>query len=200
MKIYFILLYFKRCNVSGIDDILCEFFEVVIHNILNSRKLYPETIFELRKKYGIPVYICIHPDLKDYINECLKAVNFFISKRQLHKIFICFHSGKSILERYTFDILDVNDLVKRYSSSFLDNIKTLWFFSDLFLVKLEQSMRTCILKLNASLSYMKNLPEKSTFSIRLLTNCYTSFEFNQDPNHQVKNIFPTSYFSIKKCF
>lgn len=58
-------------------------------------------------------------------------------------------------------------------------------FSDSFLVELEQSMRNCILKLNASQTYINDLPDKSAFSIRLQTTFYSNFEFNHDPNYEV---------------
>lgn len=86
---------------------------MVIQNILHARKLYPETIFELSKLYGIPVYQCIHPELKEYINECLKSAKFYLNKRQLAKIYLCFHVGEEILEKYTFEIIDLNNLVER---------------------------------------------------------------------------------------
>lgn len=87
---------------------------MVIHNILHTRKLYPETIFELRRKYGIPVYQCIYPDLKEYISECLKAIKFYITKRQLQKIFVCFHVEEEIVEKYIFDVFDFSNIVERY--------------------------------------------------------------------------------------
>lgn len=97
----------------AVADVLCEFFEVIIHNILHTRRLYPETVFELRKKYGIPVFQCIYPELKDYISECLKAIEFYITKRQLYKIFMCFHVGQDVIEKYTLDIIDFSNLVER---------------------------------------------------------------------------------------
>lgn len=100
-------------HVLDTEDILCEFFEVVIQNILHARKLYPETIFELRKFCGIPVYQCIHPEVKEYITECLKSAKYYISKRRLEKIYLCFHVGEEILEKYTLDIIELKNTVER---------------------------------------------------------------------------------------
>lgn len=153
------------------------------------RKLYPEAVFELKKKYGVPVYNCIHPDIKSYISECLKTAYFYLTKRQLHRVFVCFHSSQEVHEKYTFDIIDLNSIIKRYFRPHCFNfnsLKMLHHFRDLFLVELEQSMRNCILKISASQSYLTKFPDKSSFSIRLQTNFYSNFEFNQDPNHEVK--------------
>lgn len=46
-------------------------------------------------------------------------------------------------------------------------------------------MRNCILKLNATQTYVNDLPDKSAFSIRLQTTFYSNFEFNHDPNYEV---------------
>lgn len=93
---------------------MCEFFEILIHNIIHVRKLYPESIFELKKKYGIPVYQCILSELTEYINGCLKAIKFHLTKRQLQKIFICFLVDEEVVEKYTFDVIDYNNLIERY--------------------------------------------------------------------------------------
>ena len=38
-------------------DIVVEFFEVAIHCILYNRDLYPQGVFEKRKKYNVPVQV-----------------------------------------------------------------------------------------------------------------------------------------------
>lgn len=107
------LIIFIIIHLIDTEDILCGLFEVVIQNILHARKLYPETIFELRKFYGIPVYQCIHPEVKEYVTECLKSAKYYISKRRLEKIFVCFDVGEEILEKYTLDIIDFKNTAER---------------------------------------------------------------------------------------
>ncbi|CAG9859575.1 unnamed protein product [Phyllotreta striolata] len=150
------------------SNILSEFIEVLIHNILYARKVYPDTIFSRRRKYGIPVFQCIQPDVNNYINEVLKAVTFHTRRNQLKKLFVCFHSGGALIEKYVFDIIDVKNLTD----------------SDPFLVNCEQFMRDFILRLHNTLSYLDNLTEDSTFSIRLEVSEYSNLEFNQDPNYE----------------
>jgi len=38
-------------------SVLIELIEVSIHCILYARKIYPEGIFELKKKYNVPVHV-----------------------------------------------------------------------------------------------------------------------------------------------
>ncbi|CAG9814009.1 unnamed protein product [Phaedon cochleariae] len=93
-------------------DILSEFFEVLVHNIIYQKKIYPDTIFTAKKKYGILVYQSIHPDVNEYINQCMKAVNFHARKKQLKRLFLCFHSDQAIFEKYVFEVLHLSDFVE----------------------------------------------------------------------------------------
>ncbi|CAH0557894.1 unnamed protein product [Brassicogethes aeneus] len=149
-------------------DILCEFFEVVVHSILYSRKIYPEAIFVQKRKYGTVVYQSVHPEINEYITESLKAVNFHARKNQLKKLFVCFHTDTALYEKYVFDVLDIKNILER----------------DTFLVDLEQAFRTFYLKLHSSNFYLKDLPDDATFSVRLMTSAYSSVEFNQQPLYE----------------
>lgn len=86
-------------------DILCEFFEVITHNILYIRELYPHQIFTKSKKYGAIVYQSAHPQINEYIAECLKAVHFHLKSNQLKTFCICIVLKNDILERYVFDVI-----------------------------------------------------------------------------------------------
>lgn len=90
-----------------ISEVFCEFLEVIIHNILYIRKLYPESIFLPKRKYGILVYQSIHPQLNEYIRDCLKAVNFHSKSQQLKKCVLCISTNNSIIEKYVIDILSI---------------------------------------------------------------------------------------------
>ncbi|XP_018562641.1 mitotic spindle assembly checkpoint protein MAD2B [Anoplophora glabripennis] len=148
----------------NVADILCEFFEVILHNVLYIRKLYPETIFVPKKKYGVVVYQSVHPDLNEYINQCLRAVAFHAKNNKLKRLFVCFHDDV-IFEKYVFEVLELTNFVE----------------SDPFLVDLEQSLRDFMLKLHSSQNYLEDLSDNATFSVRIETTAYSSLEFNQNP-------------------
>ena len=48
-----LLIYFNIVSA----DILCEFLEVAVHQILYNRELYPLGIFERKRKYNVPVQV-----------------------------------------------------------------------------------------------------------------------------------------------
>ncbi|CAN0369266.1 unnamed protein product, partial [Scytosiphon promiscuus] len=50
-------------------DIVVEFLEAAIHTLLQSRRAYPQDIFERRRKYGVPVWMSRHPELNTYIYQ-----------------------------------------------------------------------------------------------------------------------------------
>ncbi|KAJ7347164.1 MAD2 mitotic arrest deficient-like 2, partial [Desmophyllum pertusum] len=65
-------------TVSG--GVLCEFLEVAFHLILYVREVYPPVVFERRKKYNVPVQMCCHPDLNQYIVDVLQTTKPLLEK------------------------------------------------------------------------------------------------------------------------
>lgn len=91
------------------SDILIEFLEVAVHNILYVRNIYPASIFVRRKKYGVPVQMSTHPYLNEYITECLKTIRDLLQKNEVRKVTLTFFDEtQRAIERFVFDILDLN--------------------------------------------------------------------------------------------
>ncbi|KAF5282757.1 hypothetical protein FQR65_LT02754 [Abscondita terminalis] len=151
-----------------ITNILCEFLEVVIHNILYIRKLYPECIFVKRKKYGVVVYRSIHPQLNEYITECLKAVRFHAKEKLLRRLLICIVGPEIIYERFVLEVLSLQNN----------------FEKDVLYMKLEQSLRDFCLKLQTTSSYLDPLPNSASFRIMLHTTNYSNLLYNNNPTYE----------------
>jgi hypothetical protein len=91
------------------SDILIDFLEVAVHNILYVRNIYPESIFVRRKKYGVPVQMSTHPYLNEYITECLKTARELLKKNEVRKVTVVFFDEvHRPVERFVFDILDLS--------------------------------------------------------------------------------------------
>ena len=91
------------------SDILIEFLEVAVHNVLYVRNIYPSSIFVRRKKYGVPVQMSTHPYLNEYITECLKTIRDLLQKNEVRKVTVTFfNESQRAIERFVFDILDLN--------------------------------------------------------------------------------------------
>lgn len=110
-------------------DILCEFLEVAIHNILYVRKLYPEAIFVPKRKYGVVAYQSNHPLVNEYITECLKAVEFHGKAKTLHKLVVGIVVAGTMIERYVFDVLRFQQNLEEYEYKFVCFMHcVMWFY------------------------------------------------------------------------
>lgn len=97
-----------------VPDVVSEFLEIAVHNILHARKLYPDTIFEKKHKYGVIVYKSIHSQLNNYISECIKAAHHLIKANLLNKFVICFIRPHNIIEEnFVFDLISIKNIFIR---------------------------------------------------------------------------------------
>ncbi|KAH9376984.1 hypothetical protein HPB48_021542 [Haemaphysalis longicornis] len=75
----------NNVSFAASADIVAELLEVAIHNILYSRKLYPEELFQKSWKYNIPVHLASHPQIVDYIDSCVMTMHKLLQRNELHK-------------------------------------------------------------------------------------------------------------------
>ncbi|KAJ8686399.1 hypothetical protein QAD02_022193 [Eretmocerus hayati] len=139
-------------------DILLEFLDVALHSILYYRKLYPEEIFTVKKVYGIPVHVSVHPEVNSYIENILGCTKKLVqeNKSNLEAVsIVCIDKNKVPVEKYTFGLEHLRDNI-------LDK--------DPYFIKTEDALRTLCLKLSLIESYLEPLPPESTFTINITTN------------------------------
>lgn len=141
--------------VSG--GVLCEFLEVAFHLILYIREVYPAVMFERRKKYNVPVQMCCHPDLNQYILDVLQMVKPLLEKGEVERIAMVISNKKfQPVERFVFEIGSPEE-----SSAALSD--------DNFLLHTEKSLRGFLLKINACDALLEPIPPGCTFSILVYT-------------------------------
>lgn len=138
-------------------DIFSEFLEVAIHSILYNRELYPAGVFERRKKYNVPVQICVHPEVNQYITQVVNGISEFNSSNQLEKValVVC----KKELQPLEKFILEINkpDMAQTQQT-------------DRYLYQLEQSLRSFLLKINMADSLLTPLPADCTWTVHATTS------------------------------
>ncbi|XP_075220224.1 DNA polymerase zeta subunit 2 isoform X2 [Lycorma delicatula] len=141
-------------------DSVIEFLEVAIHSILYYRRLYPDGIFKLMKKYGCPVHISQYSDLNEYIKESLKTVKKLLKVKKVKQVNICFFSkdGK-LLETFVIQITDY--ICSNKQSSY----KLCSFMNEIY-----KSMQDFLLALSTCNFQLKPLPEGSAFQLQLHTS------------------------------
>ncbi|CEP19692.1 hypothetical protein [Parasitella parasitica] len=63
-----------------IITLTCEFLETWLHQILYRCELYPKAIFKQQKKFQMPVYIALHPEVRDYIANFVQSCQPLLEK------------------------------------------------------------------------------------------------------------------------
>uniref|UniRef100_A0A1B6G8G5 HORMA domain-containing protein n=1 Tax=Cuerna arida TaxID=1464854 RepID=A0A1B6G8G5_9HEMI len=159
----------NKCSV----EILLEFFEVCFHSILYIRKVYPPSIFTLKKKYNVPVHISLYPDLNFYISNVLKSVKKFLMMNKLLQLSLwILDSSLKPVEKFVFNNFNIN-------SSFIGNHSDM---SNLLL--LEESFRAFCLKLSTSDYILKPIPDNSSFKIYVKTEGSILTDMYEDPTFE----------------
>lgn len=148
---------------ASIIDIVLEFLEAAVHQILFVRRLYAEELFERRRLYGIAVRKSRHPDLNAYIGEVFASLRKALVGGTLSKVAVLVRteSGQPV-ERFIFE---PRLLAPPPDGERLD------------LQAIEWQLKGALLKLQYSDTYLSRLPPDSTFEI----NAYTIDRDHVDP-------------------
>ncbi|XP_071946082.1 mitotic spindle assembly checkpoint protein MAD2B-like [Antedon mediterranea] len=162
-------------------DVLCEFLEVALHQILYIRKLYPAGIFEKCCKYNIPVQMSQHPEVNKYIKDTILGIKPLLSKDEVHGVtVVILNSSNKPIERFVFEI---SSLMKKSISG------------DEYLFAIEQAFRSFILKINISDSLLDNITEGCSFAILVYTK--DNAVIGEMENQQLIQDFP--WVEADKC-
>ncbi|KAL6259434.1 hypothetical protein P5V15_009354 [Pogonomyrmex californicus] len=143
-------------KIVGVD-ILLEFLEIAFNHILFFRKIYPKEIFVKRKIYGITIYVSEHPELNEYLLNVLNAIRELIreDENSVKTINLTFYNKNKLpIEKFIFDMIKLQaELTEK----------------DPYYLKTEEALKTICLKLSICGTYLKPIPENSTFSIEIQT-------------------------------
>lgn len=120
-------------------ELFCDFLTIAIHGLLHSRKVYSHGVFKLRQKFTMPVQVCYHPDVFNYITQLVQEIGEVLRSRALHAIhvFIVPSSTSAKQEQFTFKLHSFNDVTTQDQ-----------------LMSLERELRAALLKLAIVESYL----------------------------------------------
>lgn len=98
-------------------DITLSFLEVVIHNVLFYRQVYPPGLFERRRSYGMAVWMSRHPGLNNSIHRVLHSLRAPLLKGVVEAVcLVILNAAGRAVERYTLDVcLTAPDTPATYS-------------------------------------------------------------------------------------
>lgn len=114
----------KRASTNSISTqprlttILGSLLEVIFHELLYTRSLYPDDAFSRTRHYGVACHACRHPDVVDYIFETLQVAVPGIFSGAIDGLYLIIYDAETenMLERYAFEF-DLDDTVKITQSS-----------------------------------------------------------------------------------
>lgn len=151
---------FKKCEAAA--DILCEFLEIAIHQILYIRDIYPSGIFESRKKYNVPVQLSRHPDVNQYIIDVLQGIKPLLIKQEVHSLtVVILNSDRKPLERFIFELAPPTEPPIE---------------DDGYLMRLEQSLRAFLLRINTCDSLLHQIPSDCSFNVLVFTKASATLD------------------------
>lgn len=161
---------FDLLTVSG--GVLCEFLEVAFHLILYVREVYPAVVFERRKKYNVPVQMCCHPDLNQYILDVLHTMKPLLEEGKVQRVALVISDKKFIpVERFVFEVGNPEGVGTTESP-------------DNFLLSTERALRGFLLKINSCDALLEPIPKGCSFSILVYTKESSFLKLQEGSNLQ----------------
>ncbi|RZF38215.1 hypothetical protein LSTR_LSTR005576 [Laodelphax striatellus] len=152
-------------------NILLEVIEVVVHNILFMRKLYPEGVFKLMKKFEVPVHISQHPEINAYICQCLKTMKCLLEAKKLGQVSVVILNRDSVpIEKFVILLQSRSDLCNPKSDAAIN--------------KAYSVLRSLIMRMSTTVASLKRLPENCTFIIEVRTTESAMIEVQQTEMQQ----------------
>lgn len=155
-------------------DIICEFLEVSFHIILYIRDIYPHALFQPRRKYNIPVQMCCHPELNQYIRDTLKTVRSLLIMDAIESVVLSIITPEhKTLEKFAFSMQHMKHDISQHSNE------------DRHLLDIEESLRAALLKINICDTMLtKQLPPNCSFTILLHTTKEAAASLDHDQQAQ----------------
>eukprot|EP00048_Salpingoeca_helianthica_P010946 m.156810 g.156810 ORF g.156810 m.156810 type:complete len:233 (-) comp15158_c0_seq8:42-740(-) len=148
---------------DGVASVICDLLEVAIHTILYVRSVYPATIFERRKKYGVPVQMSRHPELNQYIADSLTTIHHLLQNKNADAVVIVIQSLSGVpLERFVFEF----EFLERSLADAPD---------------LEHALRAILLKLSVCDAALSPNPAECTFAILAHTTAREASRAAKEP-------------------
>lgn len=79
--------------------IFLEYLQVIMHTYLYHRHIYPLESFELKKKYSIPIHVCTHLEVADYIVKITEAIGRVLENDSFEQVEIHIKIEDKLAER-----------------------------------------------------------------------------------------------------
>ncbi|KAJ1999755.1 Mitotic spindle checkpoint component mad2 [Coemansia thaxteri] len=170
-----------KITLKGSARIVTEFFKYGINSILFQRGIYPIEEFEVKKKYGLDVWVSSDPQVTKYLEKIMDSVGEWLAAGKINKLVLAVNSRETreTMERWQFDVHLVDEVV-------VPEEKPKPPKSD---KALQMEIQAIFRQIAASVSFLPILEEKCTFNILVYTDADAEVPTtwaDSDPHH-IKN-------------
>ncbi|CAN7985528.1 unnamed protein product, partial [Ixodes hexagonus] len=163
----------KHFLLPASPGIVAELLEIAIHNILYSRKVYPEAAFQKSRKYNIPIQVAVHPQVVDYIDSCVMTMHKLLQRNELRKMVLNIaDAAHNPVEQFVFEVsVPVDGTPQSNGASKPEE--------DSYLLDVEAAARAICLKVTTSDSVLQDNPEGQSPSSHLFSqSCSFSIQLH----------------------
>ncbi|KAI9030692.1 DNA-binding protein [Phycomyces nitens] len=141
-----------------IVDLLCDFLQVWIHQILYHRDIYPNDAFALRKKYNVPVRMMTHPGVNRYVADFVSSIQPLLTMGSCRSVSLVVLSAQQRpLERFVFEVETLSRKLNPQPLSVDGSNQTR--------ACVQQHIRACLLKIHACESILSANPSGCTYCL-----------------------------------
>ncbi|KAJ5077884.1 mitotic spindle assembly checkpoint protein mad2a [Anaeramoeba ignava] len=93
-------------TLRGSTEIVTEFFNYSINNILFMRGIYPVESFKSINKYGLTIQTTTDEELQNYLSQVLQQLSQWLMKHQVKSLVLVLTNviTKEVMERWVFNI------------------------------------------------------------------------------------------------
>ncbi|KAJ3193273.1 Mitotic spindle checkpoint component mad2 [Irineochytrium annulatum] len=106
----------KKITLKGSAQLVAEFFDYSIQNILFQRALYPPEDFKMTRKYGLNILTTTDDTIQKYLRQILDQVEVWIRSKTISSIVLVISTRdtREVVERWQFNIeLEPEEVVLR---------------------------------------------------------------------------------------
>ncbi|EME78884.1 uncharacterized protein MYCFIDRAFT_43518 [Pseudocercospora fijiensis CIRAD86] len=146
-----------------------DFLAVAIHTILYERQIYPATAFISAKKYNFPVRQNRHPQVCEWINDAVNAVEAELFKGSVERVAVVIYSKQAKpLERVVFDVSRFPVVPSAQFDVPLERVEADGSQAVILpRVDLEEQLRATMSRLSNCGSTLKTLPPGCSFTVAI---------------------------------
>ncbi|KAJ1946254.1 Mitotic spindle checkpoint component mad2 [Linderina macrospora] len=145
-----------KITLKGSARIVTEFFLYGINSILFQRGIYPMDDFEMKKKYGIDVWVTNDTQVQTYLKTIMDSVQEWLSAGKINKLVLAINTRETreTLERWQFDIQLVEEDEGEGKAKATKSDKAL-----------QMEIQAIFRQIAASVSFLPIIEDKCTFNI-----------------------------------